>query len=201
MNYLKINCRKGGKLDLDLIKRLKPKYIFFVHWRERIPEFLWKKHTCIGFHMTDLPYGRGGSPLQNLIKRGHQYTYLTAFRITGKMDAGDIYLKQILMLDGKASDIYERAYELADQMIDRIIGKNLKPVKQKGQVVNFKRVLSEESNLKTTDYSEVYDKIRMVDCDGYPRAYLKTKDLNIQFMDAVQKSGRVEARCLITKKS
>ena len=38
-----------------------------------------KNYTCICFHMTDLPYGRGGSPLQNLILDGKN-TMITAFR-------------------------------------------------------------------------------------------------------------------------
>lgn len=32
------------------------------------------------FHMTNFPYGRGGSPLQNLMKRGHHTTTITALR-------------------------------------------------------------------------------------------------------------------------
>ncbi len=30
------------------------------------------KFECVCFHMTDVPYGRGGSPLQNLIIREPQ---------------------------------------------------------------------------------------------------------------------------------
>ncbi len=37
-------------------------------------------------HMTDVPYGRGGSPLQNLIARGHTSTKLTAMRMTAEVD-------------------------------------------------------------------------------------------------------------------
>jgi len=37
--------------------------------------------------MTDVPYGRGGSPLQNLIVRGHTETKLTALRCVRDLDA------------------------------------------------------------------------------------------------------------------
>jgi len=34
---------------------------------------IFENYEIILFHMTDLPYGRGGSPLQNLIVRGKVY--------------------------------------------------------------------------------------------------------------------------------
>ena len=49
------------------VKDLNPKYIFFPHWSWLIPNEIYENYECILFHMTDLPYGRGGSPLQNLI--------------------------------------------------------------------------------------------------------------------------------------
>ena len=44
--------------------------------------------------MTDLPFGRGGSPLQNLIVRGYKSTKLTAIKVQSGIDTGDIYLKK-----------------------------------------------------------------------------------------------------------
>ncbi len=34
-----------------------------------MPREIFENWACVVFHMTDLPYGRGGSPLQNLIVR------------------------------------------------------------------------------------------------------------------------------------
>ena len=42
--------------------------------------------------MTDLPFGRGGSPLQNLIVRGYKETMLSAIKCVGEVDAGPIYI-------------------------------------------------------------------------------------------------------------
>ena len=44
--------------------------------------------------MTDLPYGRGGSPLQNLILDNKQKTMISAFKMTERMDEGPIYIKK-----------------------------------------------------------------------------------------------------------
>ena len=69
-------------LVIDNIKRICPSYIFFLHWSFKVPDEIINNYECVCFHMTDVPYGRGGSPLQNLIVRGHQDTKLTALRMT-----------------------------------------------------------------------------------------------------------------------
>ncbi len=47
--------------------------------------------NCVVFHMTDLPFGRGGSPLQNLISRGIYKTKISAIKVVKEIDAGPIY--------------------------------------------------------------------------------------------------------------
>ncbi|MFA5260471.1 MAG: methionyl-tRNA formyltransferase, partial [Candidatus Omnitrophota bacterium] len=61
-----------GKLCLSSVKKFNPDLIFFPHWSWKIPRDIYAAYPCVAFHMTDLPYGRGGSPLQNLIMRGHR---------------------------------------------------------------------------------------------------------------------------------
>ena len=63
-----------------------------------IPKKIYSNYDCIVFHMTDLPYGRGGSPLQNLIVRGHKETKISALNVQSGLDTGDIYLKKKLIL-------------------------------------------------------------------------------------------------------
>src|SRR5688572_29418976 len=75
--------------ELDLFK---PDKIFIPHWSYKIESEVYEKYECIVFHMTDLPYGRGGSPLQNLIERGHTETKITALRVEKELDAGKIYI-------------------------------------------------------------------------------------------------------------
>ena len=61
-------------LSLDALRALQPAYVFFPHWSWRVPKKIVEEFSCVCFHETDLPYGRGGSPLQNLIVRGHKST-------------------------------------------------------------------------------------------------------------------------------
>ncbi len=86
------------KKDLTsaLIKEIDPHYIFFPHWSWRIPKHIYDQYPCIAFHMTDLPFGRGGSPLQNLIARGIKKTKISAIKVIEAFDAGPVYMKHPL---------------------------------------------------------------------------------------------------------
>ena len=59
-----------AELTRAALEQAKPRYVFFPHWSHIIPEDIHGAFECVIFHMTDLPFGRGGSPLQNLIARG-----------------------------------------------------------------------------------------------------------------------------------
>src|SRR3972149_5900803 len=96
-------------LGLDV----KPRYIFFVHWSSIVPPSITDAYECVNFHLTDLPYGRGGSPLQNLIAAGKRETVITAHRMTQEVDAGPVYAKRAMSLEGSAEEIYLRAARIS----------------------------------------------------------------------------------------
>ena len=109
------------ELTSDSMGQINPKYIFFLHWSWKVPESILNQYSCVCFHMTDVPYGRGGSPLQNLIARGHRETKLTALRMVEDFDAGPVYFKESLCLEGSAEEIFIRATYLSAKMIKTII--------------------------------------------------------------------------------
>ena len=112
----------------------RPRYIFFLHWSMRVPDEWLDSQECVCFHMTDVPYGRGGSPLQNLIQRGHRDTMLTALRMVHEMDAGPVYAKRPLSLEGSAEEIYLRAGRLSAEIIADMVRDEPVPVAQSGGV-------------------------------------------------------------------
>lgn len=182
-----LNSRNGDKLDIELIKQTKPKYIFFVHWNDRIPDELIDKYNCVCFHMTDLPFGRGGSPLQNLIERGIYQTKITAFKATKEMDAGPVYIKCSLDLSqGSADTLYFNAYRIIDNMIEIIQSSDLIPIEQTGEPTFFKRRKPEQSEMSNVPFNKVKDHIRMLDAEGYPNAYLQVNDYRIYFKKAFE---------------
>ena len=186
-------------LTADCVQRLNPRYIFFLHWSWIVPAEIIKKYECVCFHMADVPYGRGGSPLQNLIIRGHRTTKLTALRMIAELDAGPVYLKEDISLDGSAEDIYLRANRLAARMIERLICEKPQPVPQTGEPVLFKRRKPAESLIPPTESLDMlYDFIRMLDAEGYPRAFLQHAGYKYNFSKVALVDGQLTAQVTIT---
>ena len=134
-------------LSIDNMRRLAPEYIFFPHWSWLVPEEILNEFNCVCFHMTDVPYGRGGSPLQNLIIRGHQKTMLTALKMEKTLDSGPIYLKVPLSLKGSAQEIYSESAKLIIVMMKAINNITPEPISKKDQVELLKRRTTQQSKL------------------------------------------------------
>lgn len=187
------------ELSFKNIEKINPKYIFFTHWSWIIPENIYKNYECILFHMTDLPYGRGGSPLQNLILNKVYNTKISALRVTKGLDEGDIYIKEDFDISkGSANEIYINASNLIfKKLIPNILQKNLKPAKQEGKIVNFIRRTPSQSNinnLSEVSLQNLYDFIRMLDAPSYPRAYLELKNIKIEFTEAIFNGKNLEGK-------
>ncbi|MDN5787604.1 hypothetical protein [Pseudorhodobacter sp.] len=191
-----------GRDDLDpaLIAALDPRYIFFPHWNWIVPKPLLERFECVCFHMTDVPYGRGGSPLQNLIARGHDQTKLTALRMSDVLDAGDVYAKSALSLAGAAHEIFDRAAHEAIKLLQWIVLNEPTPQPQSGEVTTFKRRTPDQSLLPDTHgLQAVYDHIRMLDAEGYPKAFLTHGGLRLEFADARFDDGCLTAQVSLTE--
>ena len=136
--------------------------------------------------MTDLPYGRGGSPLQNLIVRGHKETKISAIQVTKKLDGGPVYMKRPLSLAGSAQEIFVRCADIVFQeMIPLLLSEKMTPKPQEGEPVVFKRRKPEEGQITSDmELDKIYDYIRMLDAEGYPRAYMEFGGYRLEFENA-----------------
>lgn len=198
-NYNLYLITNKEELNINNIGKINPEYIFFPHWSWIIPENIYKNYKCILFHMTDLPYGRGGSPLQNLIINKVYNTKISAIKVSKEVDEGNIYLKEDFDISkGSAKEIYENASTLIfKKLIPNILKQKITPVSQEGRVVNFKRRTPEQSNIKTLNnvsINNLYDFIRMLDAPSYPKAYIKVNNLKIEFTNVVLKDGKLEGK-------
>lgn len=196
-----VRLRQPSELIFADLKKLNPEYIFFPHWSWIIQREIFTSFECVIFHMTDLPYGRGGSPLQNLIVRGHRKTKLTALKCIEELDAGPIYTQRTLSLLGTAEEILKRASGIIEKMIVEIVESRPESVPQVGEVVEFRRRQPKDgdiSNLATLH--DVYDFIRMLDADGYPQAFVDTECMHLEFFNAKFCADFVEAKVRIRRK-
>lgn len=175
-------------MSIDLVK-FSPNWIFFPHWSWKIPSEIFTSYNCVIFHMTDLPFGRGGTPLQNLITRGIDNTKICALKCEEGIDTGPIFCRKPLVLDGTAEEILTRANHCIEKMIVEIVLTKPKAIPQDGKIVLFERRTPQQSNIANLNaLSDVYDHIRMLDAKGYPTAYISTTHHNYSFTN-VQRDG------------
>jgi methionyl-tRNA formyltransferase len=196
-----LRVRNESELCSDELVKFLPNYIFFPHWSWKIPAVIYERFECVIFHMTDLPFGRGGSPLQNLIVRGMRETQLTALLCVEDFDSGPIYLKRQMSLLGTAEEILMRASKLTEEMIEKIVKEKPNPYAQVGETTIFSRRSARDGDIASLEtLDEVFDYIRMLDADGYPSAFLETKFFRIEFKRASIKSDCIIADVKILRK-
>ena len=190
------------ELIVENLESIGAKTIFFPHWSYIIPAEIYENYECIIFHMTDLPFGRGGSPLQNLIVRGIYETQISGLRCVKELDAGHIYMKRPLSLYGTAQEMFMRVNQIIEDMIVSIILEQPQPQPQQGEVSIFKRRKESESNIKSLkNLEQVHDYIRMLDAEGYPKAFLETEHLKFEFSRVSRKLDHLLADVVIKLKT
>jgi len=189
-----LRVRTPGELNPEDLERFAPGYVFFPHWSSKIPAQIFERFESIIFHMTDVPFGRGGSPLQNLVMRGIETTRLSALRCAADLDAGPVYLKRDLSTLGTAEEVFLRAARLMEAMIVDIVTQRIQPTPQAGEVTAFRRRTPADGNLLPAANLDVaYDMIRMLDGDGYPPAFLEAGGFRYEFTRASHRGGHVVA--------
>ena len=193
---------KPEELTPAVLSKLGPDLVFLPHWSHKIPADVYERWTCVVFHMTDLPYGRGGSPLQNLIVRGARETKICALKCVAELDAGPVYLRRPLTLQGSAQDIFVAANGMIEDMIVEIIEHRPHAVAQAGAPTVFKRRTPQDGNIADlATLEQAYDHIRMLDAEGYPPAFLQTGNLRLEFSRARLSGGRIVADVTLTRKA
>lgn len=192
------------ELTIEFVNAIHPCYLFFPHWSWIIPEEIFRQYECVVFHMTDLPFGRGGSPLQNLLVKGIHETVISAIRVDEGIDTGGIYLKKPFDISrGSAEEIYmDMSKVIFEEMIPDLLENPRKEEPQVGKETLFKRRRPEESELtllKNPTLATVYDFIRMLDAEGYPKAFFKLSGLKFQFSEVHMYQGKITGRFEVTE--
>ncbi len=208
--FITPHLEKFGKLTetvstpaelINLVNKLSSGTIFFPHWSWKIPIEILTKFHCIGFHPTDLPLGRGGSPFQNLIRDGVKNTVISSFLINNQMDGGDIIYKTSFEIpDSNIDDILESYAHEIEKHVEYIISRELFPKKQMGRVTEFTRILDNSLNFDSMELLGIYNEIRMVDGAGYMPAKVEIGQYTIFFSDAKLNDESVTAMVTITKR-
>lgn len=183
------------KLNISNLKKINPRYIFFIHWNEKVTKEIYENFECIVFHTSPLPFGRGGSPIQNLIIRGIKKSPVCAIKMTKVIDGGPVYDSMNITLNGTISEIFSRIANKIEKLIIKICKNNPKPLRQEGNVVKFNRLKNKDNKiLNKHSIKEIYDRIRMVDGEGYDKAYIRFGNYKLELSDSSIKNKKLIAK-------
>jgi len=185
----------------ELLKKFSKKkgcLIFFPFWSWIIPESIVDNHTCIGFHSAPLPMGRGGSPIQNMIRLDNKSTELCMFKITSDLDGGSVLAREAIDITGTLEDILERLKMAILDMIDvynsgTISKKSSRPSGVYKTADKFIRIVNNVIP-ECDNLSSIYDEIRMRDARNHPKACKFHGKFVIEFTDAKLEKDCVSAR-------
>ena len=199
LNFIEISNKED--LKLEYLEKINPRYIFFTHWNWKVSSEIYKRFECVAFHTAPLPYGRGGSPIQNLILKGLKNSPVCALKMTDILDGGPIYDSFEVSLDGTISEIFSRIATCVEKLIVLICQNNPHPIEQNGEVVEFKRLSNSDNELLSKhSIKELYDRIRMVDGLDYPRAFINYGNHKIEFSEAYLDGNHLLAKIKIVSK-
>ena len=178
-------------------------YLFFPHISELLSAEIYENFKCVGFHTGDLPLDRGGSPIQNKILTGQYKTHVSAFKITGGIDAGPIYLKsEIDLSEGNIREILQKLSIICSEMILQIVSSDPTPEEQKG-LAEIKSRRKASDSLIPNDLNSlrsIYDFIRMLDGLDYPNAHILVGEYIFEFTSAKLTNDNIMTNCVIRKK-
>ena len=198
-NEVKLISKKD-ELSLEFLNKFNPELIFFPHWNWVVSEEIYSQYKCIVFHTAPLPYGRGGSPIQNLILNNFEETPVCALEMTSELDAGPIYTKKTISLEGSLNEILKRINVVVNEMIEQLVSKLPTPVQQAGDIHIFKRLKDSDNEVDLNDSAiNLYNKIRMLDSPDYPKAFIKIGNYKVEFSNAEINGNQVTAKCSFIK--
>ena len=112
--FLSRDVKNPEELSI-LLKSGHTSSIFFPYWSWKVPDDVLNKHQCIGFHTGDI---RGGSPIQNLIRKGVENTHIRMFKMNDTIDGGDLIEIAQISLIGSLEEIVLRQTKIMGEMID-----------------------------------------------------------------------------------
>ena len=102
---------------------------------------------------------------------------------------------EALGLGGTIAEIFSKIAVCVEKLIIKICQENMEPQKQNGAVVSFNRLTYADNELKS-EYSikELYDRIRMVDGEGYKNAYINFGDYKIDLTESQIQNNEIVAK-------
>jgi methionyl-tRNA formyltransferase len=201
-NYKWVFINKKNDLSEFLIKfNNEVSKLFFLHWNFIVPKNIYNNFECINIHTSNLPDGKGGSPLQNQICDKIKFTKVNSLQMKDiGLDSGPIYNHKYISLQGSLNDIWMTITYAAFDLINDIIDNNIKPIDQPlGDFVTYKRRKDNEIPFNKEDLEGIYDFIRMLDNNDYPNPFIRIGNYTLEFSRARNNGDSILSDVVIKK--
>ena len=146
------------------------------------------KHNLV-VHESDLPKGKGFSPLTWQIIEGKDQIPITLFEANEKIDSGEIYFKDFIKLEGHEliDEIRKKQAAATFNLIEKYLRKEPKGIVQKGNESFYERRDKKDSELDINKtLIENFNLLRVVDNERYPSFF---KINGIKYIVKVYKGG------------
>lgn len=147
---------------------------FILACTQIIPQDLIKNNLKnIVIHESDLPKGKGWSPLSWQIEEGSNTIVFSAFEASNKVDDGDIVLQKTLKLEGTEllSDIKHKQAELTLEMVIELSQTfpnwNKRPQTGTESFYSKRTVDNDELDIKIT-LERLFNKLRITNNQDFP---------------------------------
>ena len=175
VNLLNEYRRLKKNFDITIIvsyyKRIPQKYLFF------------SKHNLV-VHESDLPQGRGWSPLYRQIMRGKNKIMFTLFECSNGIDAGRYYYKKKFFF--KENLVYSELKEfqllnalfLIKKFLNYYKKNNTSPkrIAQKGKSSYFKKISKLDSKININQsLKSQFNRLRTIDNENFPAFFYYKK--------------------------
>ena len=143
---------------------------------EKLVDFDLNKHNLI-IHASDLPKGKGWSPLTWQVLKGANSIPVVIFEANNKIDNGPIYNKVIVSLDGTEllNELRVKIFKAIKKLIINFVRiyPNNKRINQKGKSTFYKKRTEEDSELDINkSLKSQFDQLRVVDNERYPAFFI-----------------------------
>ena len=139
------------------------------------PDILSKNRHNLVVHESDLPKGKGWSPLTWQILEGKNEIPITLFEAVESIDSGPIYIQDIMYFDGTelVDELREKQAEytikLCSTFVSNYSSVTTKTREQTGELSYYKKREPKDSKLDSNKtIIEQFNLLRVVDNDRYP---------------------------------
>lgn len=177
-SYIKVLSKKGfiSKILNNHLEVENGDILILLSCEKKFTDLSKNKNNLV-VHESDLPMGKGWSPLTHQVLEGKNKIPVTLFEADKSFDGGKIYFKKFIDLNGDEliDELREKQAQMTFYLIDKFLRErsDIIGVKQKGKETFYQRRNPSHSELDINkSILENFNLLRVVDNQRYPAFFI-----------------------------